>query len=97
MFDIFSIVVFVIIIYFIMQKYNYQEKFEDMPPIPRGNWRKSCHKYNASWIKNDDSTYTLTTKCKNKSGKYINTSINLKNDAVNAVKLTNNDGKLQIQ
>jgi len=97
MFDIFSIVVFVIIIYFIMQKYNYQEKFEDIAPIPGGTWRKSCHKYNASWIKNDDSTYTLTTICKNKSGKYINTSINLKNDVVDAVKLTNNDGNLQIQ
>jgi hypothetical protein len=92
MFEIFIYVIFVIIIYFMMQKYNCQEKFDDMPPLPGGSWRKSCKKDSASWEQNNDSTYTLTTECKNKSGKYINTSINLKKYAVN---LTNNDGKLQ--
>ena len=82
MFEIFIYVIFVIIIYFMMQKYNCQEKFEDMPPIPSGNWGKSCKTSGKkfSFKKNIDSTYTLTTECKTNSYQSSRSAINLKED-----------------
>ena len=65
MFDIFSIVIFIIIIYFIIQKNNSQEKFDDMPPLPGGYWTQSCDKDSASWTQDATGKCTLTASCKN--------------------------------
>ena len=100
MFEIFIYVIFVIIIYFIIQKYNCQEKFDDMPPLPGGTWTNSCSRTNSnlSWTKNDLGQCTLSTVCKlpkiGRQTKWGKTSINLEN--CNST-LKNNNGILEIE